>query len=320
MNALILYFLFLLQLKKFKGKSSEYNDCIDPTKTIKNGSSCLDIKIPDSDNYTCCSMKITYNYSSSSNCFALENNYLINQSVLNEYMTERNISSLFNLLGGNFEIDCGNGLKFQEIYQPSSEEYLNCYQYHIQGIENKDSCISIDIPDGSKCCYIETSTQNNFGDIINDTRCYVIPKKYFEDGKNLENYVLDQSNKDNLNDIENYNITINCKNTEPFNLQNIKKSEPIIGSDYYEIGLISENSESNESNDSNDSNDSSSADRDGKKKSKVGLIMLIVAIFIIILIVISIFIIFYFRKKKTHTPIKTHETSNGLENVKIDYP
>lgn len=333
MNALILYFLFLLQLKKFKGKSSEYNDCIDPTKIISDSSSCLNIKIPYSDNYTCCSMKITYNYSTSYNCFALENNYLINQSVLNEYISERNISSLFNLLGGNLEIDCGNNLKIQEIYQQSSEEYLNCYQYHIQGIENKDGCISIDIPDGSKCCYVETSTQNNFGDIINDTRCYVIPKIYFEDGKNLENYVLDLSNKNNLNEIENNNITINCKNTEPFILQNSKKSETIIGSDYEIIlSFISENSENNESNVINDSNDSSESNerndssesssrvgRGGKKKSKIWLIVLIVII-IILLIVIPIFIIFYFRKKKTHTPIKTIETTNGLESVKTVYP
>jgi len=325
MNALILYFIFLLQLKKFKGKSSQYNECIDLTKNINDSASCLNIILPESDGYTCCSMKITYNFNAKYNCFALENEYSKDQETLDDYISKINISSLFNSIGGNMEINCGNNLTIEKNYKKSSDsDYLNCYQYHIQGTENKDVCISNNIEDGSKCCFVET-TQSNFGKLINDSRCYVIPKKYFEGDNNLTNYVLDQSNNDNLNDIKNLKITINCKDIETFNYNNLNEDKSIDGSNENnkksENSEKSKNSENNEKKISEDSNSSESHDSsdDGggnkkkKKKSKIGIIIIIVAL-IVLLIGLGIRIIFYFLyKKRTPTPINT---VNGMETEK----
>ena len=74
-NILFIYFLILLQIKNIKGRSEEFNECINLERTIIAPSDCTDIKIPDSDGYKCCSMKITYNKDSSYSCFALENKY-----------------------------------------------------------------------------------------------------------------------------------------------------------------------------------------------------------------------------------------------------
>ena len=75
MKILIIYLLTLSQIKKIKGKSEEFYECINLEKTITDSSNCINIKIPDSDGYKCCSMKITYNKDSSYSCFALENKY-----------------------------------------------------------------------------------------------------------------------------------------------------------------------------------------------------------------------------------------------------
>ena len=77
------------------------------------------------------------------------------------------------------EINCGNNLKIEENYKKLSDEYLNCYNNHINGTEIENDCILNDIPEeeGSKCCFVETSTKNKIGNIINDKRRYVIQDK-----------------------------------------------------------------------------------------------------------------------------------------------
>ena len=225
MNTFFIYFLFLFQIKKLKGRSDEFNECINLSKTITDPSDCLSIKIPDNDGYKCCSMKITYNNNSSYSCFALETNYTTNQTVLNKYISEINISSLFNSYGGEMEINCGDNLKIEENYKKLSDEYLNCYNNHIKGIENENNCTNNDIPssEGSKCCFVETSSKSQTGNIINDKRCYIIQDKYFTENKNLKNFLLDESNN-NLDEYNNVNITINCKNYGIFFYSGFDKS------------------------------------------------------------------------------------------------
>jgi hypothetical protein len=119
------------------------------------------------------------------------------------------------------EIECGGSLQFSENYKKLSDEYLNCYTNHIKGIENENDCTKNEIPEGegSKCCFVETSKIINNGSIINDKRCFILQNKYFTKEKNFSNYLLDESGVDNLDEIKNANITINCKNYEPFFFQ-----------------------------------------------------------------------------------------------------
>ena len=159
---LFIYILILLHIKNIKGRSEEFYKCINLEKTVSDSSICTNIKIPDSEGYKCCSMKIIFNNNSSYNCFALETKYTINQETLNEYISKRSLASLFSSVGGQMEIECGDNLKFEEKYTKLSDEYLNCYNNHIQGIENENDCIKNNIPigEGSKCCFVETSIEN----------------------------------------------------------------------------------------------------------------------------------------------------------------
>ena len=123
------------------------------------------------------------------------------------------------------EIDCGNKLKIRENYKKLSDEYLNSYHNHIKGIDNENNCTQNDIPasEGSKCCFVETSTKRDNGNIINDKRCYMIKDEYFAKNKNLNNYLLDESNN-NLDEYSNTNITISCKNYDTFFYSGIYKN------------------------------------------------------------------------------------------------
>ncbi len=208
-------------------------------------------------------MKITYNKDSSYSCFALENKYTTNQEVLNEYISKRNISSLFNLYGGEMEINCGNNLKIEENYKKLSDEYLNCYNNHINGTANENDCILNDIPEeeSSKCCFVETSTKNKIGNIINDKRCYVIQDKYFTNNKNLSNYLLDESKSNSLDDINNINLKINCKNYETFYLSNLNETN--------EMNDIDEYNEMNDIDEYNEMNDIEFSEKK-KKNQKFG--------------------------------------------------
>ena len=62
---------------------------------------------------------------------------------------------------------------------------------------------------------METSTKNDKGNIINDKRCYIIQNEYFSQNKNLNNFLLDESNN-NIDGYKKTNITITCKNYGTF--------------------------------------------------------------------------------------------------------
>ena len=216
-NILIINLIFFMQIKNIEGRSEEFKECVNVDKTVYSSSDCTSIKIPDSEGYNCCAMKITFNQDSSYSCMALEKKYTTNKKVLNEYMSKNNISFLFASVGGQVEIDCGYELKISDNYKKLSDEYLNCYNNHIKGIENENNCTQNDIPsnEGSKCCFVETSTEKDNGNIVNDKRCFLIQDEYFTKNKNLNDYLLDESNN-NLDDYHKTNITITCKNYGKF--------------------------------------------------------------------------------------------------------
>ena len=217
MKELMIYLIILFKIINIEGRSEEFNKCVNPEKTIFYASDCTKIQIPDSEGFNCCAMKITFNQESTYSCLALEKKYTSSQEVLNEYISKNNISLLFASVGGKMEIDCGNKLKISENYKKLSNEYLNCYNNHIKGIDNENNCTKNDIPsnEGSKCCFVETSTKNDNGNIVNDKRCYIIQDKYFTKNKNLNNYLLDESNN-NLDEYSHTNISITCKNYDTF--------------------------------------------------------------------------------------------------------
>jgi hypothetical protein len=139
------------------------------------------------------------------------------------------LSSLFATVGGQMEIDCGTGMKVTENYEKVSDEIMGCYFSHINGAENKNECYNNDIlaKDNSKCCFIETSKIIDYGNVINDKRCYIIQNEYFTKEKNYSDYLLDASDNTNLNQIINTNITINCKNYAPFFYQGLRDDSKI---------------------------------------------------------------------------------------------
>ena len=305
-NISIVYFLFLLQIKNLRGRSEEFEKCINLEKTVISSSNCTDIKIPDSEGYKCCSMKITYNTDSSYSCLALENKYTTSREVLNEYMSQRDISFFFITVGGKMEIECGGSLQISENYKKLSDEYLNCYTNHIKGIENENDCTKNDIPEGegSKCCFVETSSISNNGNIINDKRCYMIQDNYFTNDKNLSNYLLDESNINNLEEINNTNVTISCKNYDKFFFSGIKKN----------ANKPYPSDENNES-DENSKFKPSLPKKESSSKTWV-IILIILGIIFLIGIIIILIVVFYCRKRKEHLePNKTTEiTEHNLNN------
>ena len=122
-----------------------------------------------------------------------------------------------------------------------SDEYLNCYKSHINGVDNENDCQKYDIPEKekSKCCFLETLQQDNKGNIKKDKRCYIIHDEYFTKQKNLSNYLLDKFNLKSLDQIKNINLTIKCKNYDVFNYKSkfeviqipVTKKTDIISSD-----------------------------------------------------------------------------------------
>ena len=105
--ASIIYFLILLGIENIEGRSEEFEICVDSERAINSSLDCTNIKIPDSEGYKCCSMKITFNQKSSYICFALETKYAKNQEALIEYISSNNISFLFTSMGGKVDIDYG---------------------------------------------------------------------------------------------------------------------------------------------------------------------------------------------------------------------
>ena len=248
-------------------------------------------------------MKITFNQESSYNCFALETKYAKNKETLNEYISSNNISFLFTSMGGKVDIDCGFNFTVSETYNKLSDDYLNCYNNHINSIENEYNCTLNDIPD-NKCCFVQTSTKKANGKIINDKRCYIIQNEYFTKNKNLNNYLLDESNN-NLNEYNNTNITIKCKNYDIFFFlgsdNNIQSPIPS-----KEKSDIIEKSENIDTSENVFVKSESSYNKSGIKAWAIILII----IGVIFCIGIIIVIIAYFKnKKKSNSKKETNEVS-----------
>ena len=112
-------------------------------------------------------------------------------------------------------------MKKAENFEKYSDEYLNCYNFSLIGVDNENSCFKNDIPikDGSKCCYLESYQINPDGNIREDKRCYLIPNEYLTKNKTLKNYIMDAANLQSLDYICNTNITIKCNNYEKYELK-----------------------------------------------------------------------------------------------------
>ena len=214
-----LLYLSLLYIKGFQEYSDEFYECINPDKKVNSPFICTSIKIPEAEGYKCCSMKISYDGNNSYNCFVLENEYTKNQTILEAFALNNSLASLFSSKGGQMEIDCGENIKTIQKYEKMSDEYLNCYKSHINGVDNENDCHKYDIPgkEKSKCCFIESLQKDNEGNIIKDKKCYIINDEYFTKEKNLNNYLLDNFNLKSLDQVKNINLTINCKNYDVFN-------------------------------------------------------------------------------------------------------
>jgi len=305
--ASIIYFLILLGIENIEGRSEEFEVCVDSERIINSSLDCTNIKIADSEGYKCCSMKISFNQESSYNCFALETKYAKNQETLNEYLSLNNISFLFTSIGGKVDIDCGNKLIVSETYNKSSDDYLNCYNNHIHSIENENNCTINDIPD-SKCCFVQTSTKNANGKIINDKRCYMIENEYFTKNKNLNNYLLDESNN-NLNEYNNTNITITCKNYDTFFFSGFSNNNqnPI---PFEEKSNIIEKTENTDTGEDDFINYKSSSKKNGIK-AWVIILIIIGCIFCIGIIII---IVYFKNKKNSNNKKETDGASTAIHN------
>ena len=218
MSLFFIYFLIVFIIKEIHGKSEEYYKCLNPDKTVNSANTCTNINIPYSDGYKCCSMKVKYESVTSYNCIVLDRKYTASQLTLNEYLSKGSLFSLLRETGGEIEIECEDSLKVTQKYEKLSNEFLSCYNGHIKGVEKVDECNGNNIPEEEKgkCCFVETTKVINNKTKINDKRCYIIQDEYFTKEKNLKNYLLDESNVNNLDEIKNADITINCKNYNPY--------------------------------------------------------------------------------------------------------
>ena len=234
---ILFYLISLLNVQCLNENNKEFLECINPKKIAYSSSECTSIKIPDSEGYKCCSMEIELDGNTTYNCFALENEYTKNKTILNEYIANRSIFSLFGANGGQIKVECGNEINSTINYEKISDEYSNCYQSHINGVDNENDCHKYNIPEKEKsqCCFMETQQRDDTGNTIKDKRCYIIQDDYLNDKNNLNQYLLDKTNKKSLNEIKNVNITINCKNHDIFEfkgkLEDQKKNQNINNTD-----------------------------------------------------------------------------------------
>ena len=289
---LFLLFLSLLYVGGLKEYSEEFYECINPNLIANSHSECTSIKIPETEGYKCCSMKISYDGNNTYNCFALEAEYTKSEIILDEFMLNNSLAFLFGSKGGQMEIDCGEDKKVTHNYGKMSDEYLNCYQGHINGVDNANDCQKFDIPENekSKCCFLETVQQDNIGNIIKDKRCYIIHDEYFTKEKNFNNYLLDKFNLKSLEDIKNINLTINCKNYDIFNFKSkfddiqtsVTKNSEIISPLIEEKDSVSDEDKTNKE----------------KSSSKAGLIAAIIIPCSIVLIGGIILAIYFINKRK----------------------
>jgi hypothetical protein len=243
-------------------------------------------------------MKVSYGSKDSYNCFVVENKYTTSKEEFNKYISKKNLSSLFATVGGQMEIDCGTDMKVTENYEKVSDEIMGCYFGHINGVESKNECYDNDIlaKDNSKCCFIETSKIIDYGNIINDKRCYIIQNEYFTKEKNFSDYLLDASDNTKLNQIINTNITINCKNYAPFLYQGLR--------DYSKIKYYTPPSPDDTPTPIPSNNNESS----GLQGWVIAVIVILIVIFICVVIIIVICIK---NKKKDSTKNQGNENNNS---------
>ena len=217
MTKVMLFILLLYGLNGLIEKSDEFYECLNPDKIVKSASECTSIEINETEGYKCCSMKITYNKNSSYNCFAIEIEYTKNKSIFDEYIANNSIASIYEATGGQMEIECGDKLRVTQNYEKVSDEYMRCYKSHVNGVQEADECYKYVIPEkeNSNCCFIENIKLIN-SKITTDKRCYIIQNDYLTNTNNLNNYLLDNSNVESLDEIKNSNITIKCKDYGTF--------------------------------------------------------------------------------------------------------
>ena len=268
MNLIFVLCLFLF--KEIKDESSEYYNCLDPYKIVNTPSDCLSIVIPDSDGYKCCSMEISFLNKTSYNCAPIESNFTKTKEDLEKYMTKRSLAPFFSNNGGMMKIDCGDEMNFTKEYMKLSDEFNNCYFGHINGAIDENDCIENNISTFERrCCFVESSKKNN-GTINDDKRCHMIKDEYFSVEKSLNNYLLDEFNVKNLNEVRNINLTIKCKN--------------------YSFHFISEDYSETETK------------IESEAKGLQGGIIAIIIISIIIFILIAAFLIYrWIRKKRSES-------------------
>jgi len=328
MNSFMIYFLILLFAKHIKGISEEYYECINPYRKITTHSDCTSMQIPDSVGYKCCSMKVTFENNSFNNCFPLESKYTTSQEVFNEYIFKSNYAFLFGETGGKLEIECPNDMKIIKNYEKLSEEYTSCYNGHMKGVQEENDCTKNELPakEGGKCCFLESSQINDNGKVIGDKRCYMIQDEYFKKDKNFNDYLLDWSNIQRLDEIVNTNITIKCKNFDTFfftsKTRDIKPSynPPLTTpteTTLTETTLI----ETTTPNDENEDEPLPGKILPKKKEEsgiKAWVIILIIIGCILLIGIIFIIIMIYYRKRKSSLEVnknKNDTTVNSSSDV-----
>ena len=312
-NIIYIYFL-LLNVKGIQENSDEFYDCINPDKTINSPSECTSIKIPDSDGYKCCSMKISFNDNNTYSCFTLENEFTKSQKIFEEYFTNQSIASLFGTIGGQMEIECGEKMILTQNYEKMSDEYLNCYKSHINGVENENDCQKYDIPkkEKSKCCFLESIQKDNKGNIIKDKRCNIIQDEYFTKEKNLNNYLMEKSNLKNLEQVKNINITINCKNYDVFYFISKFEETPSSNIDIKKTEILLSSTDIN----LNDEDDNIPPILSNKKESgsNIWIIVVIVIVSIVFLIGGVILVFYFIRKRKSNLNMNNNEMKEQSSN------
>ena len=103
---ILFYLISLLNVQGLNENNKEFLECINPKKIAYSSSECTSIKIPDSEGYKCCSMEIELDGNTTYNCFALENEYTKNKTILNEYIANRSLFSLFGSNVGQMKVEC----------------------------------------------------------------------------------------------------------------------------------------------------------------------------------------------------------------------
>ena len=306
--------LFLQYVIAVKEYSSEFYECLDPDKKINSSSYCSSIIIPKEDGYKCCSMEIKVNNNNSISCFALENKYTQNKTTLDEYLINRSFTSFFGIKGSEIEIKCGE-ITSNQINEKKSVDYTNCFNGHLNGVNNENDCHKYNIPESEKgkCCYIESKQITDEGNIINDKRCYIIQDGYFTKDYNLSNYLLDKTNYKNIDQIKNVNITINCKNQEIFYFK---------GKIDKEINLTSTDTNSDTDN-QNETLPSNSTRRDKDSGLSAGAIVGIVIAGVVVAVGAIILTIYCLRRNKgkldegeSKDNININIINNNTENAK----